>query len=257
MRIAAVVEYCGFAYAGWQRQEARPTVQAMVERALSSVADHPVTVHCAGRTDAGVHALHQVIHFDTEAERPSRGWVLGGNVHLPGDISLLWAGRPEGDFHARYSATGRSYRYVILNRNARPGLLHGRVAWECRPLNEQRMAEAGAYLVGRHDFSAFRARDCQAKSPVREVRRLEVQRRGDMIILEIEADGFLQHMVRNIAGVLMAAGMGKARPEWAGEVLASRDRAAGGVTAPADGLYLSGISYPGHFGIPAPQPPVL
>src|SRR5690606_9567835 len=205
MRIAAVVEYCGLAYAGWQRQDGAPTVQGMGEGALSAVADHPVTVHCAGRTDAGVHALHQVIHFDTEAERPPRGWMLGCNVHLPPDISLLWAGLPGEDFHARYSATGRSYRYVILNRSARPGLLRGRVAWECRPLDERRMAEAGAFLVGRHDFSAFRARECQAKSPVREVRRLEVRRSSDMIILDIEADGFLHHMVRNIAGVRMAA----------------------------------------------------
>jgi tRNA pseudouridine38-40 synthase len=254
MRIVAGVEYCGRCYRGWQRQQPGPTIQEYVEAALSSVADRPVQVVCAGRTDAGVHALQQVIHFDTDTPRPAGAWVFGGNVNLPGDISMLWAQPAADGFHARFSAIGRSYRYLILNRRTRPAVFRGLLTWECRPLDSVVMAAAARQLIGRHDFSSFRARDCQAKSPVREVRRLDVRYRDGLIVIDVEADGFLQHMVRNIAGVLMAVGLGKERPGWAAEVLDARDRNAAGVTAPPDGLYLTGVSYPVAFNVPAPEP---
>lgn len=250
MRVAAGVEYRGTRFMGWQRQSQGPTVQECVEDALMTVANHPLRVHCAGRTDAGVHALHQVIHFDTTATREPRAWVLGGNGMLPEDVSLTWANPVDPDFHARYSAVGRTYGYLILNRRSRPGTWQGLVAWECRRLDCDRMAEAAGALIGVHDFSSFRGVGCQSKSPVRDVRRLQVRRQGDLIVIEIEANAFLQHMVRNIAGVLMSIGMGRHPVQWAGEVLEHRDRTMGGVTAPADGLYLVGVSYPGYFGIP-------
>jgi len=250
MKIAVGLEYCGAAYAGWQRQKHIISVQEHVESALSKVADHEVHVQCAGRTDAGVHALQQVAHFDTMAKRDMRSWILGGNVHLPSDISILWAHRMEEDFHARFSATGRRYSYVILNRTARPGLLRRRVAWECRPLDEGLMQQAAGYLLGEHDFTSYRAVECQSETPVRNVRSLEVRRRDDFIVMEIEANAFLHHMVRNIAGVLMSIGMGEAPPAWSKQVLEACDRTQGGVTAPADGLYLVRVSYPEKYGIP-------
>jgi tRNA pseudouridine38-40 synthase len=251
MKIAIGLEYCGAAYSGWQRQKHISSVQEHVESALSSVADHDVQVQCAGRTDAGVHALQQVAHFETGAERDTRSWVLGSNVHLPPDISILWAQMVENDFHARFSATGRTYCYVILNRTARPGLLQRRVAWECRQLDEGLMQKAAACLLGAHDFTSYRAVDCQSGTPLRNIRRLEIRRQDDFIIMEIEANAFLQHMVRNIAGVLMAIGMGEAPPAWSQQVLEARDRTRGGVTAPADGLYLVNVSYPEKYGIHA------
>ena len=227
-------------------------MQERVEAALSVVANHPLQVHCAGRTDGGVHAWQQVIHFDTTAERTPRAWVLGGNVLLPEDVSFTWAKSVESEFHARYSATGRTYQYLILNRRSRPGTWSGMMAWECRPLDCERMAAASPDLVGEHDYSSFRAADCQAKSAVREVRRLEVSRDGDLVWFEIEANAFLQHMVRNIVGVLTAIGLGKRPVKWAAEVLAQRDRTLGGVTASAEGLYLADVAYPERFGIPGP-----
>lgn len=250
MRIAFGVEYCGRDFQGWQRLRHGRSVQACVESALTRVADHPVTTACAGRTDSGVHASYQVIHIDTGALREPHGWVLGGNANLPDDVSLLWAQPVADDFHARYSATGRRYRYLILNRMARPGLLQGLVSWECRPLALEPMQQAAGYLIGEHDFSGYRALACQSKSAIREVRSLEVSRHGDFIAIDIEANAFLHHMVRNIAGVLMAIGMGKAPVSWARAVLEGRDRTAGGVTAPASGLYLVAISYPASYGIP-------
>jgi tRNA pseudouridine38-40 synthase len=253
MKIALGLEYCGTKYSGWQRLKHTVSVQQCVETALSRVADQMVTVYCAGRTDAGVHALHQVIHFETEAEREMHSWVQGGNVNLPGDISLLWAKTAEPDFHARHSATGRAYRYIILNRPSRPGLLERLVTWEYRPLDEQRMQEATRYLLGEHDFSAFRSAECQSRSAVRTIRRLEITRRGNYVMIDIEANGFLHHMVRNIAGVLMDIGHGKAGVEWTEEVLNGRDRTRGGVTAPPDGLYLMQVFYPEKFAIPGPE----
>ena len=252
MKIALGLEYCGSRYSGWQRQSHASSIQQHVEEALSKVADQNVTILCAGRTDAGVHALHQVIHFETSAEREVHAWVLGGNVNLPPDISILWAKNVSDDFHARFSATGRTYRYVILNRQARPGIMSRKITWEYRPLDESRMQQAADCLKGEHDFSSYRAVDCQANSPVRTIRRLDITRRAETITIEIEANAFLHHMVRNIAGVLMAIGAGKAPVKWAQEVLAAKDRTLGGVTAPPDGLYLIDVSYPENFQIPRP-----
>lgn len=258
MRIALGVEYDGSRYGGWQAQSHDPdTLQARVEAALSRVADHPVQVICGGRTDAGVHASGQVIHFDTAAVRPMHAWVMGGNSHLPPDIGLRWAQPVADDFHARFSARRRAYRYVILNRPYRPALLSRRVSFDYRPLDAERMAEAAKPLLGEHDFSSYRAVACQARSPVRTLYRLDVQRQGELIILDIEANGFLHHMVRNIAGVLMAIGAGERPLDWSREVLESRDRSAGGVTAQPWGLYLVRVEYPPEFGIPQLPPPAL
>ncbi|OGT81427.1 MAG: tRNA pseudouridine(38-40) synthase TruA [Gammaproteobacteria bacterium RIFCSPLOWO2_02_FULL_61_13] len=249
-RIAAGIEYCGRDFHGWQCQATGPTLQEAVERALSRVADAPIRIYCAGRTDAGVHARQQVIHFDPPVERKPRAWILGSNVYLPAQVSVVWAKGVSERFHARHSALERSYQYVILNRSARPGLLTGRVAWECRPLDEQRMQAAAQCLRGEHDFSAFRAVNCQAPNPIRNVKHLDVRRREDFLIIDIRANGFLHHMVRNVAGVLMMIGMGQKPVPWAQAVLDSRDRRLGGVTAPAAGLYLAGVRYPSEFGIP-------
>lgn len=249
-RIAAGIEYCGLGFQGWQSQSHGPTLQAAVEQALSSVADAPVRVHCAGRTDAGVHARGQVIHFDPPVPRTPRAWMLGGNVHLPPGVAITWTVEVAAGFHARFSALEREYQYLILNRSARPGLLAGRVTWECRPLDEQRMIAAAGCLLGEHDFSAYRAVNCQARNPVRTVTCLNVRRRGELIAMNVRANAFLHHMVRNIAGVLMMIGMDAKPVSWAGEVLASRDRRLGGVTAAADGLYLAAVRYPPTPGIP-------
>lgn len=224
MRIALGVEYDGSGFSGWEAQAGRRTVQGALEAALSRVADHPAKVVCAGRTDARVHAWGQVVHMDTHAERPLHAWVLGGNANLPGDVAVQWAQAVDEGFHARFSARSRRYRYVIHNRASRSAVLRQRVAWECRPLDAGRMASAAADLVGEHDFSAFRAAGCQARSPVRRVHRLEVRRQGDLVLLDVVANAFLHHMVRNIAGVLMAIGSGREGPGWAREVLEGRRR---------------------------------
>jgi tRNA pseudouridine38-40 synthase len=248
-RFACAVEYDGGGFSGWQRQDHAPSVQAHIERALSFVADHPVQVGCAGRTDAGVHATWQVIHFDSGAERTVRSWLLGANANLPDAVRVLEVRPVSSDFHARFSAQARRYRYVILNRDVPGALLRERVAWEHRPLDAERMREGARHLVGEHDFSSFRAVACQAKSPVRTLYRLDVSRSGDMLYLDVEANAFLHHMVRNIAGVLMSVGRGEHSPDWVAEVLSHRDRTRGGVTAPAGGLYLVGVAYPAGFGM--------
>jgi tRNA pseudouridine38-40 synthase len=253
MRIAAVVEYDGTAFSGWQRQNDVRSVQQCVEEGLSKVADEPIEVTVAGRTDAGVHAAAQVIHFDTGAVRSAYSWIRGGNTHLPPDAALLWAGEVDGEFHARYSATGRHYRYVILNSPIRTAHLRQRVTWDYRPLELTRMREAAAHLVGMHDFTSFRAVECQARSPVRELRALTVERHGELVHIHAYANAFLHHMVRNIAGVLMQIGAGEQAPLWAKEVLDARDRRRGGVTAPPDGLYLTQVEYPENFKIPNPS----
>ncbi|HKK05607.1 MAG TPA: tRNA pseudouridine(38-40) synthase TruA [Gammaproteobacteria bacterium] len=254
MRIALGIEYDGAPFCGWQRQSGVATVQASLEQALSKVADHPVAVTCAGRTDTGVHGLGQVVHFDTQAERSSRSWVFGANANLPKSVGVTWAQTVAEAFHARFSAQRRRYRYVIHNRPVRPTFLQWRVAWEYRPLDVERMREAAAHLVGEHDFSSYRALACQAKSPVRTVYRLDVTRDRDLVFIDIEANAFLHHMVRNIAGVLMTIGAGEQAPDWAGEVLEHRDRTLGGVTAPAHGLYLMEVEYPPEFQIPRLPP---
>jgi tRNA pseudouridine38-40 synthase len=251
MRIALGVEYDGSAYCGWQLQASGiATVQGEVEQALSRVADETVRVITAGRTDTGVHASGQVVHFDTDKHRSDHSWVRGTTRYLPDDVAVLWAKTVADDFHARFSAIERRYRYVILNREIRPTYLHGRVTWEYRKLDAQRMQEAAGQLLGVHDFSAYRAVACQAKSPVRELRELSVRRHGEYVVINARADGFLHHMVRNLAGVLCAIGAAEMPVSEARRILESRDRRAGGVTAPPDGLYLAGVVYPDKYGIP-------
>jgi tRNA pseudouridine38-40 synthase len=252
MRIALGLEYDGSYYHGWQRQSNGVSVQAAVEDAVSRVADHPVQLVCAGRTDAGVHAIGQIAHFDTHSVRDTRAWILGSNSNLPSHVSVLWAQQVDDSFHARFKAEWRSYRYIILNRFTRPSL-HGRYAtWWFRPLDANLMHTAGQCLLGEHDFSAFRASECQAKTPVKTMHQLTVTRSGDWIYLDVRASGFLHHMVRNIAGVLMLVGTGDQPSEWPGQVLESRSREQGGITAPPNGLYLTGVGYPRIFNIPVP-----
>ena len=251
MRIAACVEYDGSGFCGWQRQEGVRTVQACVEQALSKVADHELRVICAGRTDTGVHAVGQVIHFESEAPRRMRSWVLGANANLPGDISIQWAQPVAEDFHARFSARARRYRYIILNRWVRPAILRSRVTWIHKALDAELMQLGAEHLLGEHDFSTFRALGCQAKSPVRTVHTLRVTRAGDFIYIDIMANAFLHHMVRNIAGVLIAVGAGEQSPGWVAELLDMQDRKLGGVTAPPDGLYFVHVTYDEGFELPA------
>ena len=250
VRIAVGIEYDGSAYAGWQAQPTLRTLQRVTEQALAAVAAEGVSLTCAGRTDAGVHAAGQVAHFDTHAARSMRSWVLGANSALPGDVSVSWALPVPGHFHARFCAEARTYRYLIVNRLARPALLQQRAAWVHRPLDHERMAQAARALVGEHDFSAFRAAECQARTPVRRMESLSVERYEERIVIEATANAFLHHMVRNIAGLLIAVGKGKAPPEWAHEVLAGRDRTRAAATAPACGLYLWSVRYPAAFGLP-------
>lgn len=249
-RIAMGVEYDGTPFRGWQWQHAEPTVQAAVEAALSAVADEPVRVMCAGRTDTGVHARCQVLHFDTDAVRAERSWVLGANTNLDQGVAMLWAREVPGDFHARFSATGRRYRYRLLNRWTRPALDRHRAAWWHYPLDADRMQAAAGHLLGEHDFTSFRAVACQARHAVREIRDISVRRAGQQVIIEIAANAFLHHMVRNIAGTLMAVGQGEREPDWVAEVLTARDRTAAGITAPPEGLTLVGVEYPEELGLP-------
>ncbi len=250
-RIAVGIEYLGTGYIGWQAQSGQSSVQGAIEAALSAVADSPVTTTCAGRTDAGVHAVGQVAHFDTEAVRTPRAWMLGANTRLPADISILWAREMPREFHARYSAFARTYRYHIVNRSERPALAAGRVAWVRRPLDVAAMRAATVHLVGEHDFSAFRAANCQSKTPMRRVTALAVEREDDRVTITVTANAYLHHMVRNIAGLLIAVGRGDAAPDFAAEVLAGRDRARNAATAPAGGLYFTAVDYPREFGVPA------
>ena len=250
MRLASGVEYQGAGFFGWQRQDGQRTVQECIESALSKVADHPVTVYCAGRTDTGVHATQQVIHFDTSSERELRSWMLGSNNNLPKDISLIWVKSVADDFHARFSAITRRYRYIILNRETRPAIYGGLVTWECQRLDESRMSYAATFLKGEHDFTSYQAVSCQSKTPVRTINSLGVRRIDEFVIIDIEANGFLRHMVRNIAGVLMLIGMDKEDTGWSKTVLDACDRTIGGFTAPADGLYLVNVGYPMEFDIP-------
>ena len=249
-RWAAGLEYLGTRYSGWQWQGHAASVQQEVERVLSRVGDHPIKVTAAGRTDAGVHALNQVIHFDSEAARAPHAWLFGCNSQLPRDISLRWVQAADAEFHARYSATARSYRYVMWSGRARSALLEGRVAWLIEPLDAERMHRAAQALVGEHDFSAFRDADCQSKTPMRNLHSLTVRRQGDFTVLDVKGNAFLHHMVRNIAGVLMAIGQGKQPESWARAVLESRERAKGGVTAEAGGLCFIGPEYPARFSLP-------
>lgn len=254
MKLALGVEYLGTHFVGWERQKQGRTVQGAVEQALSIVADHPVRVICAGRTDSGVHALGQVIHFETETERSITAWLKGSNVNLPADVALTWVRQVPASFHARFSALSRHYRYIIYNQAVRPALMDGRASWVYKPLNLDWMQQAAAYLLGEHDFSTYRAAACQAKSPVRTMHRLDIQRHGQVITIDVVANAFLHHMVRNIAGVLINIGKGDRPVHWAEEILHYRDRTRGGVTAPPDGLYLVEVEYPAKFRLPGVQP---
>jgi tRNA pseudouridine38-40 synthase len=250
MRVALGIEYNGAGYLGWQRLGHGPSLQAEVEAALAFVADHHVEVTCAGRTDTGVHARCQVVHFDTSAERDSRAWVLGTTTRLPHTIAVLWAQPVPPDFSARFSARSRAYRYVILNRAIRPALEHGRVAWERVPLDADAMHAAAQALVGERDFSAFRAASCQARTPWRNVQRVGVRRDGAYVVVTIEANAFLHHMVRNIVGSLLEVGRGERAGTWIAELLAGRDRTRAGATAAAAGLTFIGPRYPAQWALP-------
>ncbi|WP_233842371.1 tRNA pseudouridine(38-40) synthase TruA [Dyella sp. 2HG41-7] len=250
MRIALGIEYDGTDFLGWQRLSHGASVQASLEQALSFVAAQPTTVTCAGRTDAGVHGRCQVVHFDTDAQRDMRAWVLGACSNLPTTVAVLWAQHVSDDFHARFSARSRRYCYTILNRAIRPALDARYVAWERQPLDAQRMHAAAQALTGEHDFSAFRAISCQAAHARREVKQLSVRREGDHVIVDIEANAFLHHMVRNIVGSLLPVGRGEESVEWVASLLAGRNREVAGPTAAASGLTFIGPRYERHWGLP-------
>lgn len=259
-RLACRIEYDGSGYNGWQLQphEGVVTVQEKLELALSKIAAEPVRVHCAGRTDTGVHAFSQVIHFDAPVPRSCKAWVIGGNANLPRDIRIHWAVPVTEDFHARFSAESRCYRYLIANTAIRSALLLKQVTWHRRELDQLAMHTAAQTLLGERDFSAFRAASCQSTSPMRNVQFIEVQRRGDLLIIEIVANAFLHHMVRNIAGALLAVGDGRKSLEWIVQLMAGRDRSLGVETASASGLYLANVQYPCHYTLPqTPYGPLL
>lgn len=249
-RIAIGIEYDGTGYVGWQRQKSGIGVQERLEEAVATVANEPVEVVCAGRTDAGVHATGQVGHFDTSAERTDRGWLLGINSNLPDDINVAWVRAVDDEFHARFSAESRTYRYLILNRLVRSALFRNRAWWVHEPLDEASMHAAGQLLLGEHDFSAFRASGCQASTATREILSLKVTRQGPWVAITVTANAFLQHMVRNITGTLTAIGAGEYAAKWAQEVLESKDRKSGGVAAPPHGLVFRAVRYPDRFGVP-------
>lgn len=249
-RIAIGIEYDGTGYVGWQRQESGIGVQQRVEESIAAVANHPVEAVCAGRTDAGVHAAGQVAHFDSDAERTMRGWLLGINSNLPDDINVTYATTVDDGFHARFTAVSRTYCYLILNRLVRSGLHRHRAWWVHDPLDADRMNRAAQHLVGKHDFSAFRAAGCQASTPVREIMGIEVMRKDCWLMISVTANAFLQHMVRNITGTLVAIGRGDEREDWARAVLDSCDRTAAGIAAPAHGLTLLNVRYPEATGVP-------
>jgi tRNA pseudouridine38-40 synthase len=243
MRFAIGIEYDGTNYYGWQRQENVGSIQEKIENALSKVADEPISLTCAGRTDRGVHALLQVAHFDTTKERNNHSWLLGTNGNLPRDIRIIWIRQAPYDFHARYHATSRHYRYVIYNQKVASALLHNHALWCHKPLDEKLMNEAGRFLLGEHDFSSFRGSGCQSKSAKRNVTLLEITRSENIINIDIKANAFLLHMVRNIVGVLLKIGVGEKAPIWAKEVLEARDRKKAAITVPACGLYLVKVYY--------------
>ena len=248
--MALGIEYDGSAYSGWQIQPEAPSIQRALERALGQVADNTVSLVCAGRTDAGVHARAQVAHFDTDAVRRGRAWLLGANTYLPRDISVQWVNPVPGHFHARYSALARTYRYLILNHPARSALAANRALLVHQQLAIEPMRAAAESLLGEHDFSAFRSIECQARSPVRVLHRLTIERTDDWIIIELTANAFLHHMARNIVGLLLSIGLGRAPSTIARQLLEARTRGPHTVTAPACGLYLWRVDYPLQFGLP-------
>lgn len=258
MRYAVGIEYRGTSYCGWQRQPHCDSVQQNVESALAFVADHPLQLVCAGRTDSGVHAVEQIAHFDSGAERSERAWMLGANCRLPRDIRIRWVSPVADEFHARFAARARSYRYVILNKAVPSALFHDLSAWEFRPLDHDAMHACALLLVGEHDFSSFRAIGCQARSASRNVYEISVWRHNDLVFLDVTANAFLYHMVRNIAGSLLAVGKGDQDIEWFARMFGARDRDLAAPTAPAAGLYFLRAHYDAQFKLPiAAEKPVL
>ena len=249
-RYALAVEYDGTEYDGWQSQAVGVTLQQSLQKALSVVANSTIVVNCAGRTDAGVHASGQVVHFDSPVERSARAWMLGTNSNLPNSMAVHWAGQVADDFHARYSALAREYCYSLLNRQARPGLNARTLAWERKPLDVPAMQEAANSLLGQQDFTSFRTVACQAKRPWRRLDRLDIERDGNVLNFHVQANAFLHHMVRNLVGSLLVVGRGEQKPEWIRTVLAAKDRALAGATAPAGGLVFIGPKYPAAAGLP-------
>ncbi len=250
MRIAIGIEYDGTAYNGWQRQLHGVGVQTVIENAVSKIANESIETICAGRTDSGVHAIAQVVHFDSKVKRTMRNWLFGINSNLPDDVNACWVKIVDQNFHARFSAISRSYRYLILNKSVRSSLHRNRAWWIHRSLNEFDMQRAADHLLGKHDFSAFRAAGCRASTPIREISNIRINRDGDWITIDVTANAFLQHMVRNIAGLLVTIGQSEANSALAKEVLESCDRKKGGVAAPAHGLTLMKIDYPDKFDLP-------
>ena len=250
VRVALGLEYDGSHFCGWQTQPAACAVQDILETALSQIASEPIVVASAGRTDSGVHAWAQVVHFDTGAQRPESAWVRGVNALLPPSVAVCWARVVAPTFHARFSAQARRYRYLLLNRPTRPAMASGRVGWFHAPLDLESMREAASFLIGEHDFSAFRAAECQAKTPVRTLSELNIQRQSECLIFDLRANAFLHHMVRNIVGALVYVGKGKHPPHWVAELLQARERKFAAPTFAPDGLYLNGVEYAAHWGIP-------
>jgi tRNA pseudouridine38-40 synthase len=254
MRMALGIEYEGSSYHGWQSQPGLPSIQDHLQTALAAVAAHPVQVNAAGRTDAGVHATGQVIHFDTTADRDAWSWVRGGNSHLPANIRILWAQAVPDEFHARFAAIARSYDYWLLNDPVSPGVMEGRVGWFHAPLDEALLQSAADHLLGKHDFTTFRSAECQAKTPVKTLQQAKVSRHGPFLRFQFKADAFLHHMVRNIVGSLIYVGCGRKSESWMAEILAARDRALAAPTFAPDGLYLSCVHYDERYPLPAARP---
>jgi tRNA pseudouridine38-40 synthase len=249
-KYAACIEYEGTNYCGWQRLKHSPSVQEEVEKALSMVANHPVELTCAGRTDSSVHGIGQIVHFESDAIRDEKAWRMGCNTNLPDNIVLRWIQPIADNFHARFSATARRYRYIILNHSIRPALLNNKVCWYRDELDEALMQDGASRLLGENDFSSFRASGCQAKHAMRELQKITVTREGKFIYIDIIANAFLHHMVRNIVGSLFEVGDGRKSPDWFSELLAIKDRTKAGITAPACGLYFVSVEYPNEFELP-------
>jgi tRNA pseudouridine38-40 synthase len=254
MRIAIGIEYDGSHFHGWQSQPDLETVQGALGQAVYAIAGHPVVMVAAGRTDAGVHAIEQVAHFDTSAQRPLQAWVRGVNSHLPSTIAVRWAIEVKPEFHARFSAISRSYRYVLFNHPVRPAMQSGRVGWFHRPLDVDLMHEAAQSLRGEHDFSSFRSSECQAKSPIKTVHDVSVKRQGNYVIFNFFAGGFLHHMVRNVVGSLLWVGHGKDSPQSFADLFAKRDRTLAAPTFAPDGLYFVGAGYDQCWKLPTHLP---